>query len=239
MERKGAVAVHEPHSKRGGFLREIVFGVEDGLISTLGIVAGVSGAAVGNPIIILAGLAGMLSGAVSMAAGTYLSTKSQQRLYEKELARENWEIDHLREQEVQEIRDIYKKKGFKGRDLENVVKVITSDRGTWLKVMMEEELGLADTRAEKPTKAAAAIALSFIPGGFVPIVPYLFLSGGAALVASIVLTAAGLFGFGTVKGKLTMEHPLVSGAEMVGVGMLAAAVGYAIGFAFGVGPLAA
>ena len=230
---------HEPHAKGGSFLRDIVFGVEDGLISTLGIVAGVSGAAVGNAIVVLAGLAGMLAGAVSMAAGTYLSTKSQQRLYEKELAREEWEIDHLRHAEVQEIRGIYAKKGFRGKALENVVKVITSDRETWLKVMMEEELGLADTRGEKPAKAAAAIALSFVPGGFVPIVPYLFLSGAAALAASVLLTAAGLFAFGAVKGRFTMEHPLVSGLEMVCVGMLAAAVGYAIGLAFNVGALIA
>ncbi len=233
---KARMTPHEPHAN-GTFLREIVFGVEDGLISTLGIVTGVSGAAVGSNIIILAGLAGIFSGAISMAAGTYLSTKSERQLYVKELAREYREVEEMPDQEKKEIREIFAAKGYKGKELEKVVKLISANKDIWVTVMMQEELKMSPQENEHPKKAGAAIALSFIPGGFVPLLPYLLLPAAAALPYSLVLTALGLLIFGGYKARFTKANALLSGIEMLSVGMLAAAAGYAIGLAFGVGAL--
>ncbi|MBU0953057.1 MAG: VIT1/CCC1 transporter family protein [Nanoarchaeota archaeon] len=215
------------------YLREIVFGVEDGLISTLGIVAGVSGAAAGNMVVLLAGLAGMFSGAVSMAAGTYLSTKSERELYKREAAREAWEIDHQPAIERKEIRDIYRARGFKGKQLDQMVKLVTSNKQVWINAMMEGELNMS-----KPTecswKAAAAIALAFVPGGLVTLAPFLVFEGVTALLVAFVLTMGGLLVFGSMKSRLAKTNVVVGALEMMVVGMLAAGAGYSIGLLFGV-----
>ncbi len=115
----------------------------------------------------------MFAGAISMAAGTYLSTKSQKEFYESELAREKREMEELPEIEAQKIRDIYKEKGFGGKELELVVKRITFNKDIWLKVMMEEELGLHG-RFENPVRSMLVMGLAFFVGALVPISSYLF-----------------------------------------------------------------
>ncbi|HLI25738.1 MAG TPA: VIT1/CCC1 transporter family protein [Chloroflexota bacterium] len=230
------------HEPLGRVLREIVFGMNDGLISQLTLVAGVSGALDQPGPIVVAGLAALVAGSVSMAIGGYLSVKAQQEFYASEIRRELYEMETMPEHEREEVRQLYRAKGLEGPELERVVAAITANRDVWLKVMMEEELGLFPEHDPRPVVSAAYTGASFALGALVPLLPYLFLPPLLALGVAIVLAAATLFGIGASKARLTRRHWLPSGLEIMSLGLLAAAVGYGIGWAVGqvvpeVGPL--
>ncbi len=234
-----AEAWHEP---LGRVLREIVFGMNDGLISQLGFVAGVSGALDQTGPIVVAGLAALVSGTISMSIGGYVSMKSQREFYESEISREVHEMVTMPEHEREEVRQLYRAKGFRGADLEHIVAHITSNRDVWLKVMMEEELGLFPEHETRPAVSAAYIGASFALGSIVPLLPYFLLPPLGALFVAVVLAAATLFGIGAAKARLTRRHWLASAAEMTGFGLLAAGIGYGIGrlvgeLVPGVGPI--
>jgi vacuolar iron transporter family protein len=230
------------HEPLGRLLREIVFGMNDGLISQLGFVAGVSGALEETGPIVVAGLAAMVSGTVSMAIGGYVSVKSQREFYESEIRREIHEMATMPEHETEEVRQLYRAKGFRGPELERIVSHITSNRDTWLKVMMEEELGLFPEHETKPLVSATYVGVSFALGALVPLLPYFFLPPTVALAVAILLSMVTLFGIGAAKAQLTRHHWIASGAEIMGFGLLAAVVGYVIGrivgeLVPGVGPI--
>jgi VIT1/CCC1 family predicted Fe2+/Mn2+ transporter len=230
------------HEPLGRVLREIVFGMNDGLISQLGFVAGVSGALDQPGPIVVAGLAALVAGSVSMAIGGYLSVKAQQEFYLSEIRRELHEMETMPEHERDEVRQLYRAKGFDGPELERIVAAITANREVWLKVMMEEELGLFPEHDTRPLVSAAYTGASFALGALVPLLPYLFLPPLPALSVAVVLAAATLFGIGASKARLTRRHWLPSGLEIMGLGLLAAAIGYGIGWAVGqvvpdIGPL--
>ena len=132
----------EPHIGESSVIRDFVFGFGDGINTSLGIAAGVGGANVSSDIIILAALVGMFTGAKAMAVQNYLAVKSHRQLLESEIAREKWEIENKADVERQEIEDVYKAKGFSGKDLEMIVNKITSDKKVWLDTMLNEELRL-------------------------------------------------------------------------------------------------
>ena len=132
----------EPHIAESSTIRDFVFGFGDGINTSLGIAAGVGGANVASDIIILAALVGMFTGAKAMAVQNYLAVKSQRQLLESEIEREKWEIENKPDVEREEIVDIYKAKGFAGKDLEMIVNKITSDKKVWLDTMLAEELKL-------------------------------------------------------------------------------------------------
>src|SRR3954471_9709674 len=123
----------EPHIKESNYIRDLVFGFGDGVNTSLGIVAGVSGAVIAADIVILAALVGMFTGAKAMAVQNYLAVKSQREILESEIKREEFEIENLPDKERQEIEDVYIAKGFTGDDLRRVVNKITSDKNVWLK----------------------------------------------------------------------------------------------------------
>jgi predicted membrane protein (TIGR00267 family) len=230
------------HEPLGRVLREIVFGMNDGLISSLGFVAGVSGALDQTGPIIVAGLAAMVSGTVSMAIGGYVSVKSQREFYESEIRREVQEMATMPEHEREEVRQLYRAKGFQGAELERIVAHITANRDVWLKVMMEEELGLFPEHDTKPLVSAAYVGVSFALGAIIPILPYFFLPPLVSLFVAVALATLTLFGIGAAKARLTRRHWLASGAEIMGFGLLAAVIGYAIGHVVGalvpgVGPI--
>jgi vacuolar iron transporter family protein len=221
------------HDPLGRLLREIVFGMNDGLISSLGFVAGASSAFEQTGPIIVAGLAAMVAGTVSMTIGGYLSVKSQREFYESEIRREVHEMTTMPAHEREEVRQLYRAKGFRGSDLERIVSHITSNRDTWLKVMMEEELGLFPERDTKPLASAAYVGVSFALGAIVPLLPYFFLSPFASLLVALALSVAALFGIGAAKAQLTHRHWFGSGLEIMAFGLLAAAVGYVTGLIVG------
>jgi len=217
----------------GGYLREIVFGFNDGVISTFAIIAGLYGGTASQSTILLAALATMVAGAFSMGLGTYLGNKSARDLYLSEIQRELKEMEEVPEIERQEIRDIYSTKGFKGELLEKVVDTITSDKKVWLDTMMRDELGFGD-EPEHPSKLAASMAIAFIVGSAMATSPY-FLEGTPL---SIFYWSAGasimsLTLIGWLKTYFTQLNPLLSIAETLGVGIMAAGGAYAVGILIG------
>jgi VIT1/CCC1 family predicted Fe2+/Mn2+ transporter len=227
-----SIVMENVHISGGGFVRDIVFGMNDGLLSMLSLVSGVAASGAGGQIVILAGIAGAAAGAISMAAGAYISTKSQIEFYEEEIAREKREIETLRGREVKEIRDIYSAKGFRGELLAKVVGHITSDKARWLDVMMKEELGLFADRLGNPWYAGALSGSAFVLGSLFPVVPFVLLDVHTGLVASIVATGLAMFGVGVVKARYTKANPFLKGGEMVLIGLIGAGATYLVGSLF-------
>ncbi len=218
------------HSPSGRLVREIVFGINDGVISTIGFLFGMVGAVMQHQIILISGLAEVLAGTVSMFVGGYLSTKSQQEFFEHEIRREKSEIEEMPAKEREEIRRIYQAKGFQDpKELDLVVNRITADKRVWLKCMMEEELGLILESMDSPVKVGLVIGASFLVGGFIPLIPYIFLDTAAALKASLIFTAVGLFCLGAVKTTITRQPWFKSGLEALSIGAVACLAGYGIG----------
>ncbi len=209
-------------------VRETIFGIEDGLITTLSVVLGVSGAIAANRIIIVAGIAALVAEAISMSAGAYLSSKSQREYFERKLADEMEEIKRKPREEIEEIRQIYESKGFTGEQLDAIVQQITSDRELWLREMATGELGLIPERFENPVKSAL-IFLSSSMVGVIPLLPYFFLSVNNSVFAAILSTMLILFTTGVLKSRLTKTNWLKSGTEMLALGMLAGLFGYLVG----------
>ena len=220
------------HKAGGIYIRQFIFGTEDGLIGNLGLITGVSVATLSPGVVILAGIALMLTQAVSMSAGTYLSIKSQHEYFDHVLEQEKREIKEIPDIEREEVRQIYHDHGFRGKDLELLVKKITSNTGAWLSVMMAEEFGLSKKGLEHPLKASFIMALSVMLGAFIPLLPFFFLATTPGLMASIFATIIALFVFGAAKTSYTTRRWFISGLEMMLVGGVAAGAGYLIGSTF-------
>lgn len=223
----------EPHLSESSSIRDFVFGFGDGINTSLGIAAGVGGADVSSNFIILAALVGMFTGAKAMAVQNYLAVKSQRQLLKSEIAREEWEIENKPDLERQEIEDIYKAKGFSGKDLEMVVNKITSDKKVWLDTMLTEELKLNIEVVGNPLKSAFRMFGAFLVGGILPIIPFFFLEGYVPLAIAIGISLSTSFLVGAVKSKLANMSILKGGLEMAGLGTGIALLGFGIGTELG------
>ena len=224
----------EPHIKESASIRDIVFGFGDGINTSLGIVAGVGGAVIAADVVILAALIGMFTGAKAMAVQNYLAVKSHREILESEIKREEFEIENMPDKERQEIEQLYRAKGFEGKELEMVVDKITSNKDVWLKTMLTEELGLNLDIIGSPLKGALVMFGSFLLGGILPILPYFVVKAGlissvTAIVAAIVMSIASSFVVGALKAKLAKKNWIKGGIEMAGLGTGVALVGYGIG----------
>jgi VIT1/CCC1 family predicted Fe2+/Mn2+ transporter len=220
---------------RSGTLRAVIFGVSDGLVSNLSLVMGVTGAAAGNPsFILLAGIAGLLAGAFSMAAGEYISMQSQRELFQHQIALERAEMEAMPEEEEAELAASYRGKGFSPDEAARIARRIFQDPEAALDLLVREELGLDPDELGSAWGAAAGSFVAFALGAVVPVVPYLLGGGTAALVASLGLSFVALFGVGAAVSLLTGRSALFSGARQLAIGAAAAAVTYAIGSLIGV-----
>jgi len=219
----------EPHLKESSAIRDFVFGYGDGINTSLGIAAGVGGAAVSSDIIILAALVGMFTGAKAMAVQNYLAVKSHRELLKSEIARENWEIENKPEDERKEIEEIYKAKGFSGKELDMIVNKITSDKKVWLNTMLTEELNLNLEIAGSPLKSAFRMFASFLIGGMLPIIPFFFGEGMTPLFIAIGLSLSSSFLVGAIKSKMAQTNIIKGGIEMAGLGTGIALIGFGIG----------
>jgi len=217
------------HSTRGRAIREVIYGATDGLVTSLGFVIGVFGALRESRIILITGIAGASAGALSMGFSAYISSKSQKEFFLAEIERERREMQEMPEKEREEVRKIYRAKGFKGQDLEMVVDRITSNPTVWLRCMMEEELGLIMESFDVPWFVGAVTMASYLAAAFLPIIPFGVLPPAAAFPISVGGSVLTLFGLGAGKTWLTRTPPLKSGLELTGIGLIAALVGYAIG----------
>lgn len=232
--KKGRSSHAEPHIKESNYIRDLVFGFGDGVNTSLGIVAGVGGAIISADVVILAALIGMFTGAKAMAVQNYLAVKSQREILESEIEREEYEIEHIPDKERQEIEDIYKAKGFEGKELEAVVTKITSNKDVWLKTMLTEELGLNLDILGNPLKGALVMFGSFLLGGILPIIPYFAVKAGLmsstiAIIIAIAVSVASSFVVGAIKGRIAKKSWIKGGIEMAGLGTGIALVGYGIG----------
>jgi vacuolar iron transporter family protein len=226
----------EAHRVEGEWIRDVTLGANDGLVSILTLLAGVAAAGAEAETVLLAGLAGVVAGAISMGVGAYVSAKAYRSYYRKELRQELREMREKPDVEREEIRTIYRERGFEGELLEKVVDRITADPRVWLKVMMSEELGLS-AHFGRPLGAAAVVFVAFVIGGVIPVAPFLFAEGFAALGASFGLAAGALLVAGALRSRFTGERPLVAGLELVamaGIGVgVALLVGRLVGVAIG------
>jgi VIT1/CCC1 family predicted Fe2+/Mn2+ transporter/rubrerythrin len=220
---------------RSGALRAVIFGVSDGLVSNLSLVMGVTAAAAHNPsFILLAGIAGLLAGAFSMAAGEYISMQSQRELFERQIALERAEMEAMPEEEEAELAAAYRAKGFAPDEAARIAHRIFEDPATALDMLVREELGLDPDQLGSAWGAAGGSFVAFAIGAVVPVIPYLVGGGTVALVASLGLSLAALFAVGAAVSLLTGRSFLFSGFRQLGIGIAASAVTYLIGSLIGV-----
>lgn len=220
---------------RSGTLRAVIFGVSDGLVSNLSLVMGVTGAAAGNPsFILLAGIAGLLAGAFSMAAGEYISMQSQRELFEHQIALERAEMEAMPEEEEAELAASYRGKGFSPDEAARIAHRIFQDPEAALDMLVREELGLDPDELGSAWGAAGGSFVAFALGAVVPVVPYVIGGGTAALVASLGLSLVALFAVGAAVSLLTGRSALFSGARQLGIGLAASTATYVIGSLIGV-----
>jgi vacuolar iron transporter family protein len=225
-------------SGRSGTLRAVIFGVSDGLVSNLALVMGVAGAsgptATSGHFILLAGIAGLLAGAFSMAAGEYISMQSQRELFERQIELERAEMAAMPEEEEAEMASLYRAKGFNADEAKAIAHRLFEDPERALDQLIREELGLDPDELGSPFGAAFGSFVAFALGAFVPVVPYLIGSGVGAFVAAIGLSLVALFAVGGGVSLLTGRGVLFSGARQVAIGAAAAIVTFVVGTAIGV-----
>jgi len=213
----------------GGALRASVFGISDGLVSNLSLVVGVSGAGTAGGTILLAGVAGLLAGAFSMAAGEYVSMRSQRELFERQIGLERMELETHPEEEREELALIYRAKGIPKADADRLADTLMANREVALDTLAREELGLDPSELGSPWAAAAGSFLAFAIGAFVPVLPYLFARGALTIVPAIILGAVALFAVGASLSLFTGRNPLYSGVRMLALATVAAGATYGIG----------
>lgn len=216
-------------SDRSGALRAGVFGVSDGLVSNTALVMGFAGSGTSRTVTLLAGIAGLLAGSFSMAAGEYISMSSQREMYEREISLEQAELEEKPEEEHAELVLIYRAKGLSRPEAEQLADRIMADRSVALDTLAREELGLDPDELGSPWGSAFSSLFAFAIGAFVVIIPYLAGSGTAALLTAIVLAVAALFGVGASIGALNGRGVLRSGLRQVIAGVIAGAVTFGVG----------
>ncbi|MGD8485234.1 MAG: VIT1/CCC1 transporter family protein [Chloroflexota bacterium] len=217
-----------------GTLRAAVFGVNDGLVSNLALVMGFAGAATENEIIVLAGVAGLLAGAFSMAAGEYISMQSQKELFQRQIELEREELRFMPEKEREELEALYRTKGLSQEEAAMVARRLMQDPEAALDTKIREELGLDPDELGSPWGAAGSSFAAFGLGALVPLAPFLVTSGTLAIALSAGLALTSLFVVGALVSLLTGRGLLYSGIRQVGIGGAAALVTYVVGSLIGV-----
>ena len=220
---------------KSGALRAAIFGVNDGLVSNLSLIMGFTGAAVSNRVVLLAGVAGLLAGAFSMAAGEYISMQNQRELFERLLHLEAHELATEPEEERRELEEIYERKGFPPQLAKEVTDVVMKDPEMALETHAREELGLDPEELGSPTGAAASSFVTFAAGAGVPLLPFVFGSGSGAALVAIAASGLALIAVGAGLSFLTGRGPWLSALRQLLVGAVAAGVTFGVGRALHVG----
>jgi VIT1/CCC1 family predicted Fe2+/Mn2+ transporter len=227
------VTVSPHETKAAGILRPVVFGGNDGLVSNLALVMGVAGAAPAPGVIVLAGIAGLLAGAFSMAVGEYISVQAQRELLEYQVEFERRQLRDTPDQEYGIQVDIYMGRGLDRSEATRFADRMFADPQRALDTLVREEVGLDPRAIGSPIGAAIGSFIAFTLGAFVPVVPYLVGSGPVALWASLLASLAALFLLGLGVSVFTHRHPIRSGARQLALGLVAALVTYGVGALIG------
>lgn len=222
---------HEPHGKNNS-LRDVILGGQDGLVNMLGIALGVVAAGASTHILLVTGLAAAITESISMGAVAYTSFGSDRDFYLAQMQREHDEIDTVPDEEREEIRQIYAAKGFKGQLLEDVVATITSNRETWVRTMMDEELRLQPIGQQSLIQSSVVVTVATLIGHLIPMVPFMVLARAPAIVGAIGLSGVALFAVGVYSARTLIGDWRKSGFQMAAIGLGAAGLGFLIGRLF-------
>jgi VIT1/CCC1 family predicted Fe2+/Mn2+ transporter len=223
-----------PHESRAtSFLRPAVFGGSDGLVSNLALVMGVAGATADNQAIVIAGIAGLLAGAFSMAVGEYISVRSQHELFESQHRLQERQLQEDEAGERAILEDIYQERGFTPDEARAVVDTLFATPERALEAMLRDEVGLDPRAIGGPWAAAASSFIAFVSGAIIPLLPFLLLSGTPAFAGSVALSLVSLFLLGLGVSFLTQRPPVRCGLRQLALGGAAALVTYVIGQAIG------
>jgi VIT1/CCC1 family predicted Fe2+/Mn2+ transporter len=216
----------ETHFESTEAVRDVVIGLSDGLTVPFALAAGLSGVAPSH-IVVVAGLAEIAAGSIAMGLGGYLAARGDVEHYASELAREKDEIIHKVKDEEEEIYEIFEKYSVDRASAAPVLEALKRNPAAWVDFMMRFELGLEEPAANRAHRSALTIALSYIAGGFVPLLPYMFVADtGSALKLSVAITLLALAGFGAIKGRLVGTGALRSAIQTTLIGGAAATAAY-------------
>lgn len=213
----------------GSWVGDAVYGVNDGLGAIFGIIAGVAGYTANDQTILISGLFGALASTLSMGAGAYLATKSENELMESEIAQERKEIEEDPSHEVEELALLYELKGLTADEAARVAHQVAQDPEEFLRTMAAEELGIHETSTGNPWKSAWFGSASTFVGAIVPLVPFFFLHGITAMITAAVVSILAHFAVGAAKSVMTIRSWWASGLEMTLVGIIVGVVSYALG----------
>jgi VIT1/CCC1 family predicted Fe2+/Mn2+ transporter len=221
---------HESHLQSSDLLTDIVIGMSDGLTVPFALAAGLSGAVHGDVSIVwIAGIAEIAAGSIAMGLGGYLAGKTEQDHYASELKKEYWELTHKREDEIHEVRKVFLEWGLTKETAEEATMEIIKDDKRWVDFMMKYELGLEKPDPKRATRSAFNIGLSYVIGGFIPLIPYFYVTEAVdGLKISAVITLICLFIFGFFKSKITGINPWTGGLKVMMIGALAAGAAFTI-----------
>ena len=212
-----------------GRLREVVFGAQDGILSTVALVTSVAVAIGDGATVLVAGLAAALAGMISMATGAYLGSRAEQDVQRAEIAREAQELEENPAEEFAELVVVLQREGRSFQEATALASEIAQDKEAWLNTLVEKELGISSDETTNPVKDALVMGVSFVVAAMIPILPYLFLAGWTAITVSVAGALVGLFVLGMGKGRMVSKSPLLQGLEILVIGIISAAIGFALG----------
>lgn len=229
---------HSEHKHRAlssaNNLRAAVFGVNDGLISNMSLLLGMVGANSSQSVIFIAGVAGLLAGACSMAAGEYISVRSQREVFEHQIAIEKQELEEYPEEEIEELKLIYEARGVPTKDAESLATLMINNPKTGLDTLAREELGLNPDELVSPIGAMVFSFFSFAVGAFIPLLPFILSHYAANIYISVSLTAIALFIVGAILSLFSNRNAILLGFRMLGIGAIAGGLTFIIGRIFGI-----
>jgi predicted membrane protein (TIGR00267 family) len=208
---------------------DAIYGVNDGLGAIFGIISGVAGFTENTHTVLISGFFGALASTLSMGAGAWLATKSENEVMETTLAQERREIEEEPEHEIEELALLYQLKGFTPEESAKIAETIAQDKDQFLKTMVQEEFGFHEEGRGNPWKSALFGSLSTFVGGIIPLVPFFLLSGLPAMVAAAIVSLLAHFAVGAAKSLITVRSWWSSGLEMTLVGIIVGVVSYALG----------
>lgn len=214
----------ELHPHGGDWLQDVVFGLNDGIVTTLVFVIAVGGVAASR--IVLVALGEVIAGGVSMTLGGFLASRTAQEVLDERVATERHEILSEPDEERDELREIYRAKGLRGELLERVIRELTSDEQRWLQTMIRDELGITTDRQQNPLLRGCLIGAAFVLGGLVPVVPFAFHLHHRQWLA-VALTALVALALGATKSRYTRKGPARGAIEFVGVVTIGTIIGIA------------